>query len=209
VASKKQAQASKQAQAFLKKRRLLISWGVAALAAVLFGIGFSLGWFTPRAEKEAEESPQAQETPSVSSLADLLPGLEAKVAANPKDVSQRLLLAQTYAELGQREKGIKELRSLRKADPQNVQVVVFLATALLESDAKSDLQEAYKLLDEAVRMKPTLLPMARLYQGDILVKLGDPKGAIKLWQMYLAQAPADDQRRAMFEKKIAQASGQP
>lgn len=195
-----------EAQSSLNNRRLLIGWGVAAVAAVLFGAGFSLGWFSPRAEKEAEESPQALENPSVSSLADLLPGLEAKVAANPKDVDQRLLLAQTYGELGQREKSIKELRSLRKVDPKNTQVVIFLASALLASDTKSDLQEAYKLLDEAVRMKPGLLPMARLYQGDILVKLGDRQGAIKLWKAYLAQTPTSDQRRGMFEERLAQLS---
>jgi cytochrome c-type biogenesis protein CcmH/NrfG len=202
VSSKQEAQSS------VKKRRLLIGWGIAAVAVVLFGIGFSLGWLRPHAEGEGEGAPQALENPSASSLADLLPGLEAKVAANPKDVSLRLLLAQTYGEMGQREKGIKELRILRKADPKNTQVVVFLATALLESDAKSDLQEAYKLLDEAVRMNPALLPMARLYQGDILVRLGDRPGAIKLWKGYLAQAPASDQRRGLFEEKIAQASSQ-
>lgn len=198
----------KEEQSSLKSRRLLIGWGIAAVAAVLFGVGFSMGWFHPQVESEDAGSPHAMENPSASTLADLLPGLEAKVAANPKDLDQRLLLAQTYSELGQREKAIKELRLLRKADPKNTQVVIFLATALLESDAKSDLQEAYKLLGEAVRMKPALLPMARIYQGDILVKLGDAKGAIRLWQVYLAQAPVDDQRRKMFEEKIAQVSGQ-
>lgn len=196
---------SKQhAQSSQNKRRPLIGWGIAAMAAVLFGVGFSMGWFRPHAERNAEAPVPTAETPSVSSLGDLLPGLEAKVAANPKDVGQRLLLAQTYGELGQREKSIKELRILRKADPKNTQVTIYLATALLESEAKSDLQEAYKLLDEAVRMKPALLPMARMYQGDILVKLGSRQGAIKLLKEYLAQTSAKDQRRAMFEERLTQ-----
>jgi len=199
----------KKTQSTIKDHRLQIGWGIAAVAVVLFGVGFYFGWFRPQAESEGHGSTQAIENPSLSNLADLLPGLEAKVAANPKDVDLRLLLAQTYGEMGQREKAIKELRILRKSEPKNTQVVIFLATALLDSDAKNDLQEAYKLLDEAVRLKPALLPMARLYQGDILVKLGDRPGAIKLWKAYLAQAPASDERRAMFEEKIAQASSQP
>lgn len=195
-----------QTQSSPKNRRLLIGWGIAAMAAVMFGVGFSMGWFRPHAESGAEALPQAVETPSVSSLGDLLPGLEAKVAANPKDAGQRLLLAQTYSELGQREKSIQELRIVRKADPKNAQVVIYLAAALLESDANSDLQEAYKLLNEAVLMKSALLPMARLYQSDILVKLGDRPGAIKLLKVYLAQTSANDQRRGMFEARLAQLS---
>jgi cytochrome c-type biogenesis protein CcmH/NrfG len=206
MASKKQTRSAKQAQSPKKNNRLLIGWGIAAMAAVLFGVGFSMGWFNPRVEKTAEESAPTPGNPSVSSLSDLLPGLEAKVAANPNDMGQRLLLAQTYGELGQREKSIKELRFLRKADPKEPQVVIYLAVALLESDAKSDLQEAYKLLDEAVRMKPALMPMARMYQSDILVKLGDRQGAIKLLKAYLAQTSAKDERRAMFEEKLAKLS---
>lgn len=204
AAARKSAQVSPAA---FRNRRLMLGWAVAAVAAVLFGIGFSLGWFQPSAGPDGAESPHAQSSPAASNLADLLPGLEAKVAANPKDMELRLLLAQTYGELGQREQSIKEFRIVHKADPKNTQVIILLATALMEGDSKNDWQEAYKLLDEAVRLKPAVLPMARLYQGDILVKLGDKPGAIKLWNTYLAQSPADDQRRAMFQERLAQVSG--
>lgn len=188
-----------------KPRWLMLGVGVAVIAVVLAVVGYALGWF--RSTPEWTAPPHAQETASsVASLADLLPGLEAKVAANPKDASQRLLLAQTYTELGQRDKSIKELRVVHKAEPQNNQATILLATALLESTAPADLREAQKLLEDAVRQNPAVAPMARLYQGDILVKLGDAKGAVKVWKDYLGQMPAGDPRRGMFEEKIAQAS---
>jgi cytochrome c-type biogenesis protein CcmH len=188
-----------------KPRWLVMGVGVAVIAALLVVVGFAFGWFRPKAEWAAP--PHAQETvSSVASLADLLPGLEAKVAANPKDISHRLLLAQTYTELGQRDKSIKELRAVHKAEPQNNQATILLATALQEGNAPADLREAHKLLEEAVRRNPAVSPMARLYQGDILMKLGDAKGAMKVWKDYLGQMPAGDPRRGMFEEKIAQAS---
>lgn len=188
-----------------KPRWLVMGVGVAVMVALLVVVGFAFGWFRPKAEWSAP--PHAQETASsVASLADLLPRLEAKVAANPKDTNQRMLLAQTYGEMGQREKGIKELRAVHKAEPQNNQATILLATALQEGNAPADLREAHKLLDEAVRRNPAVSPMARLYQGDILMKLGDAKGAVKVWKDYLGQMPAGDPRRGMFEEKIAQAS---
>jgi cytochrome c-type biogenesis protein CcmH len=190
-----------------KPRWVVMGTGAAILVAILFGVGFAFGWFPQKPESEAESSPHASGAsgaPAAASLGDLLPGLEAKVAANPQDIDQRMLLAQTYGELGQRDKSIKELRAVHKAAPNNTQATVLLGAALMQSDAQKDLREAYKLLDEAVRVKAAVAPMARLYQGEILVKLGDSKGAAKIWRDYVKQMPAGDPRRGMFEERIAQ-----
>lgn len=192
-----------------KDRRLLLGVGAVVLAVGLFAVGLALGRYHQQdTQTDAEPMPQADAgSPHVASLADLLPGLEAKVAANPKDVDQRLLLAQTYSELGQRDKGIKELRIVHRAEPKNTEVTILLGAALMESDARKDLNEAFALLDEAVRLKPAVSPMARLYQGDIRMKLGDTRDAVKIWQDYLNHMSAGDQRRGMFEEKIAAATG--
>jgi cytochrome c-type biogenesis protein CcmH len=190
-------------------RRLLLSLSAVMLAVGLFAVGLAVGRYHPQdSRSEAGSAPPADAaSPPVASLADLLPGLEAKVAANPKDVGQRLLLAQTYNELGQRDKGIKELRIVNRAEPKNTEVTILLGAALMESDSRTDLSEAFSLLDEAVRLKPAVSPMARLYQGDIRVKLGDTQGAVKIWQDYLNHMSAGDQRRAMFQDRIAAATG--
>lgn len=193
-------------------RRLTLILSVAGVALVMFGIGYGVAHLQPGAAPTAGTSqnaatPPPQATPmNAGNLADLLPGLEAKVAANPNDVNQRVLLAQTYGELGQRDKGIKEMRTAHRAAPQDARITILLATALMDGGPQSDLRESYKLLGEAVSRKPEVAPMARLYQGDILMKLGDNRGALKVWKEYLGKMPAGDPRRAMFEDKIAQAS---
>ena len=193
--------------------RLTLILSIAGVALVMFGIGYGVAHFPPGAETASGASQNA-ESPAPSpaapmkagNLADLLPGLEAKVAANPNDVDQRVLLAQTYGELGQRDKGVKEMRTAHRAAPQDARITILLATALMDGGPQSDLRESYKLLGDAVSRKPEVAPMARLYQGDILMKLGDNRGALKVWKEYLGKMPAGDPRRTLFEDKIAQAS---
>jgi cytochrome c-type biogenesis protein CcmH/NrfG len=186
--------------------------GAALFLAVLFAAGYQLG-SRKTADEEWRAVPPVQNAgpaaaepgKKVGRLEDLLPALEAKVAADPGNVEQRVLLARTYTELGQRDKGVSALRALRKEAPQNTEVAILLATALAEGSSQNELREAYRVYDEAVRLKPAVAPMARLYQGEVLVKLGDSKGAVRLWKDYVRTLPADDQRRALFEQRIAAA----
>jgi len=192
-------------------RRLTVLLGAAAVVLAMFGIGYGVGRFQPATETTTDnkpnvETPPPATSPNAGNLADLLPGLEAKVAANPDNVDQRVLLAQTYGELGLRDKSIKELRTAHRAAPRDARITILLATALMDGGAPNDLRESYKLLGDAVSSKPEVAPMARLYQGDILMKLGDARGAVKVWKDYLGEMPTGDPRRAMFEDKIAQAS---
>lgn len=140
---------------------------------------------------------------TLPTLESLLPQLEKKVAANPKDIEQRLLLAQTYGELGQRDKAIKTLRAVYREQPAKVEATVLLATALMNGNNPAELRESFALLDEAVRARPAVEVMARLYQGEIRQRLGDPAGAKKIWGAQLAKIPAGDPRRAMYESKLA------
>ena len=107
-----------------------------------------------------------------SSLSGLVAGLEKKVAANPGNIDQQLLLAQTYKELDNRDKSIKLLSALNKSAPNNAQVKIIFATILMTSADKQELKEASKLFDEAIKLNPEVANMARLYQGEIKVKLG-------------------------------------
>lgn len=140
------------------------------------------------------------------SLNDLLPGLEAKVAANPKDIDQRPLLAQTYNEVGQRENSVKTLRAIHKDAPDNTRVTILLATMLTDTNSPRDLRDAFALLDDAARRKPAVEVMARLYQGDIRAKLGGAKGARAIWRKELARLPGDDPRRQLYQTKLAEAA---
>lgn len=119
------------------------------------------------------DHPSMSEEPSAMSLGGLVAGLEKKVAANPENVDQQLLLAQTYSELDNRTKSIKLLRALYKQAPKNAQVKITFATILMKSDDKQELKEASQLFDEAIKLKPEAASMAKMYQGEIKVKLGN------------------------------------
>jgi len=141
------------------------------------------------------------------SLGGLVAGLEKKVAANPENIDQQLLLARTYLELGERGKGLKLLRKLHQGNAKNMDVNMTLATLLMAGTDKQELQEAYQLLEDATQQKPEVAPMARLYQGEIQLKLGDTAKALKIWKSYLAKLPPGNEQRALFEERIAQNSG--
>ncbi len=140
---------------------------------------------------------------TLPTLESLLPQLEKKVAANPKDIDQRLLLAQTYNEVGKRDQGVKTLRAIHRDAPANSQATILLATSLMQGNNPAELKESFALLDEAARARPAVEVMARLYQGEIRQRLGDPAGAKKIWGDQLAKMPAGDPRRAMYESKLA------
>jgi cytochrome c-type biogenesis protein CcmH/NrfG len=193
-------------------------WGAAAVVVVvMFAFGYSLSRIQPEpatGELASEYSPvhmpgagESGGQAKLPSISQLLAGLEAKVKANPNDANQRTLLAQSYAELGERDKSIEQYRIVHKQTPQDTQVTIHLATVLLDGNKPAELNEAFKLLEEALRAKPAVLPMVRLYQGDIRLRLGDAPGAVKIWKDYLSQAPKNDERRVMFERKITEAGG--
>lgn len=117
----------------------------------------------------------AMREPAAMGLSGLVAGLEKKVAANPENIDQQLLLAQTYNELDNRAKSLKLLQSLNKQAPRNPQVKITLATILMTSTDKQELKQASQLFDDAIKLKPEAASMARLYQGEIQVKLGNMK----------------------------------
>lgn len=119
----------------------------------------------------AMNNPSDPHESTAKSLGDLVAGLEKKVAANPNDIDQQLLLAQTYNELEQRDKSLELLKSLNKRAGNNAQVKIVYATVLMTSNNKSDLKLAYQLFDEAIKLKPDVASMAKMYMGEINVKL--------------------------------------
>jgi cytochrome c-type biogenesis protein CcmH/NrfG len=163
--------------------------GAAALLAATFSLGYLAGSKSQKIPAETENSltttdmehafgsvkPSAHEPemkePAAMSLSGLVAGLEKKVAANPENIDQQLLLAQTYNQLDNREKSLKLLHSLNKQETNNAQVKITLATILMAGTDKQELKEASQLFDEAVKIKPEAASMARLYQGEIRVKL--------------------------------------
>lgn len=167
----------------------LIIVGAATLIALTFYLGYMAGSKSQKISTETAKSltmtdmehafgnvkPSAHEPatkePAAMSLSGLVAGLEKKVEANPENIDQQLLLAQTYNQLDNRTKSLKLLHSLNKKEPKNAQVKVTLASILMTGEDNQELKQASQLFDEAIKLKPEVASMARLYQGEIRVKL--------------------------------------
>lgn len=173
----------------INKQQIGLIAGGATLIAAAFTLGYWMGSNSQKTSFEPAPSlsstdmehafgnvkPSAhaskEQELAAQSLSGLVAGLEKKVAANPENIDQQLLLAQTYNELDNRAKSIKLLKSLTTQAPKNAQVKITLATILMNSTVKEELKEASQLFEQAIQLKPEIGSMARLYQGEIRVKL--------------------------------------
>jgi cytochrome c-type biogenesis protein CcmH/NrfG len=121
--------------------------------------------------KQAELEPIKQDA-MANSLSSLVAGLEKKVAENPENLDQQLLLAQTYNELDHRSKSLDLLHALNRKAAKNSQVKITLASVLMKGADPEELKEALRVFDEAIKLDPEIATMARMYQSEIRGKLG-------------------------------------
>jgi cytochrome c-type biogenesis protein CcmH/NrfG len=136
------------------------------------------------------------------SLDGLVAGLEAKVKEDPSNLSNRLLLAQTYKELGMRDKALKEMRTLQTDNPEQGRVRLILASLLSQSDDEKEITESLALLDKLSSDSTVKSYLVNLYKGDAMMHRKDVKAAVSHWQKALAEMPKQDNRYAMLEKQI-------
>ena len=144
-------------------------------------------------------------------LDSLVAGLEAKVKADPANTGNRILLAQTYNELGMKDKAVTELRALHKQEPDNIRIETVLASILSQSSEPADLQEALQLLDHLAKSSDPSIKqyLIAMYKGDVLIRQQDHKEAMESWKIALQGMPASDNRRAMLEQRIGNLSTAP
>lgn len=139
-------------------------------------------------------------------LGGLLSGLEAKVKADPTDLGKRLLLAQTYNELGMGDKALTELRTMHEQDASNARVNLILAQVLSSSEKEADIKESLTLLDKLSTDKSVQQYLVHLYRGDAMIRQQDHEGALKEWKQALSMMPEADNRHTMLEQRIADLS---
>jgi len=137
-------------------------------------------------------------------LGGLLKGLEDKVAANPNDIGKRILLAQTYRELGQSDKSLETLKKLREDFPEHVRVKLVTASVLSQQEDEKDLKQALSLLGELSKSKDEEVKpyLVNMYEGDAFIRLKDHKGALEKWKQALATMPPSDTRYKMLQDRI-------
>ena len=163
------------------------------------------GQNTPKIVQSMAGAQQQQGQVSAPGLESLVAGLEKKVAADPS-LSNRLLLAQTYNELGMRDKALAGMRELQKENSDNGRVNLILSSMLSRSNDEAELKESLTLLDKLSGDKTVQQYLVELYRGDALIRVQDHDGALKHWKLALEKMPEADNRRAILEKRIADLS---
>lgn len=140
---------------------------------------------------------------SAPDLGSLLGRLEEKVKAEPNNINNRLLLAQTYNELGMADKAITEARSAGKQFPDNFRAKLVLSSVLCRQQDQGMLREAVEILT-GLKKKPEVKQyLVSMYLGDAWIRLGDHSAAVDNWKLALKAMPTGDNRRRRIEKAIA------
>ena len=136
-------------------------------------------------------------------LGSLLGRLEDKVKAEPNNVSNRLLLAQTYNELGLVDKALEEVRASVKQFPDHSRAKLVLAAILSKRKNETELKEAVGVLKGLRGDKEAKQYLVEMYLGDAWIRMGEHQSAMKSWKIALEGMPVSDNRRAKLEKGIA------
>lgn len=136
-------------------------------------------------------------------LGSLLGRLEDKVKSDPGNIGNRLLLAQTYNELGLGDKAVDEVRAALVQAPDNARAQLVLASILSTRQDEAGLNEAKALLDGLKSNDKVKQYLVSMYLGDTFIRLGDHDAALKNWKQALEAMPVTDNRRPQIEKRIA------
>lgn len=139
-------------------------------------------------------------------LGSLLGRMEDKVKSEPENINNRLLLAQTYNELGLPDKAMTEARTAIQQQPDHARAKLVLASFLSKRKAENELNEAVTLL-KGLKSSPDVKQyLVDMYLGDATLRLGNHKSAVDSWKKALEGMPLSDNRRAAIEKGIADIS---
>lgn len=139
-------------------------------------------------------------------LGSLVGRMEDKVKAEPDNINNRLLLAQTYSELGLEDKAITEARTAIDLQPDHARAKLVLCSVLSKRKGENELNEAVTLLKSLQSNPDVKKYLVDMYLGDAWIRLGDHKAAVASWKMALEGMPPADNRRATIEKNISEIS---
>jgi tetratricopeptide (TPR) repeat protein len=156
----------------------------------------------PEAMKQAG-TPGRLQAPDLGSL---LGRLEDKVKADPGNINNRLLLAQTYNELGLGDKALAEVRAALEQAPDHSRAQLVLASILSTRQNVAGLEEAKTLLSGLQSRDDIKQYLVSMYLGDTFIRLGKHKEALTNWKQALDSMPVTDNRRARLQKRIAELS---
>jgi cytochrome c-type biogenesis protein CcmH len=147
------------------------------------------------------------ETAKNASVEDMLKSLEAKLAANPKDVDGWLLLGRSYTALsrfGRAADAYQQAYDLTRGE--NVDAIIGLGEALALTDEASLSGRAGQLFDAALQKAPNH-PKALWYGSMAALQANNLKLGRDRLQLMLAQNPPE-QIRGVIERQVQDLNAQ-
>ena len=147
------------------------------------------------------------ETAKNASVEDMLKGLEAKLAANPKDVEGWLMLGRSYTAMsrfGRAADAYQQAYDLTRGE--NVDAIIGLGEALALTDEASLAGRAGQLFDAALQKAPNH-PKALWYGSMAALQTGNLRLGRDRLQLMLAQNPPE-QIRGVIERQVQDLNSQ-
>lgn len=143
---------------------------------------------------------------AAGAIGDLVSRLEEKVKSEPGNSANRLLLGQTYKELGRVDEAKKVLGALRKDDPENTRALMVLASIFSQSDNPQEVTEALTLLSKLSSNKDIPEYMIQMYTGDALSRQNNQKEALAQWKQALTTMPEKNPFYRVVEQRVMELS---
>ncbi len=185
-----------------------------ALALIVPGLAVLLyGWLgnAPLLERfAATESAAAPPAATMPPLDELVARLAARLESNPDDLDGWMMLGRTYFAINQPQRALDALAHAYALAPDNPDVILGYAEAIVANNDHQFNSEAAKLIRQALELEPEH-PGARWLGGVMAFQRGQFNMAIASWTHLLEQLdPASEDAqgiRELIEEAKQRASG--
>lgn len=147
-------------------------------------------------------SPQDGQMPDI---AQMVAGLEARLAAAPEDLEGWLMLGRSKAVLGEQPGAVAAYRKAQGLAPEDPRVLAGLGESLVANAGGVVTPEAKQLFGRLQELEPAE-PRAPFYLGWAEAQAGDYQAALERWRALLAAAPADAPWRPRVEEAVRSAA---
>ncbi len=169
------------------------------------GIGPRGAEASAQASSDATQDGKANHTTGTAEIANMVDGLKAKLAKEPKNADGWGMLARTYAALERFDEAVATYRQALSLRPDDADLLADYADALAMVQGRKLAGEPAQAVEKALKIDPKNFK-ARSLSGTIAFERGDFKQAAEDWGIAAAGVPADNpQLKQQLSAALAEA----